>query len=723
MRVTVGPPILMINHGSTFMATDLGGEINPHSHLGIFSDDTRFLSNYACYVDGKPWIRLTSATTTYYAARVYLINPQFNSRKGEVAQGDLSLIISRTVEEGIHEDLDITNNASHHVDFNLEIALNSDFADIFEVESQNFVHRGHIETKWHEQENQLETSYKNNSFYRCLIYKPANFSSPPHYANGRITFAVSLAPSEAWHSCCKYNLIDHQHVREAVDLCYQTMLDPSTINTQIEKLHCQWRDSVTGIICANEDVVRLYRQSIEDLGSLRLYDYDFEPDIWLPAAGVPKFVTLFGRDSLTISLQNMIAHPGFARGALQKLGQLQATELDEWRDAQPGKILHEVRQGELAYFAKIPHTPYYGTADATPLFLITLHETWKWLGDDTLLQNNRDIAWRCLQWIDNYGDLDGDGFQEYEMQSSGGIENQGWKDSGNAVVYPDGSLVKAPKALCELQGYVFDAWMRMAEVFDVLGERSTAAELRSKAAKLQVSFEEHFWCEELDCYVFALDPDKQQVRSLTSNPGHCLWSGIASPERAARVVKRLMEPDMWSGWGIRTLSSKNAAYNPYSYHLGSIWPHDNGIIAMGFKRYGFVAEVAEIAHGIFDAAKYFASYRLPELYAGIKREPGAFPVPYIEANVPQGWAAASVFHLIQAILGLQADAPHNLLYVDPHLPEWLPEIELQHVEIGNSRVNLQFWREGDATKWDAVVKSGKVEVKQQSWQPWRINTI
>ncbi|MEA5515818.1 glycogen debranching N-terminal domain-containing protein [Nodularia sp. UHCC 0506] len=721
MRVTVGPPILMINHGSTFMATDLAGAINPYSHLGIFSDDTRFLSHYACYVDGSPWIRLTSTTTTYYAARVYLLNPQFTSKQGKIAQGDLSLIISRTVEQGIHEDLDITNHASHPVNFNLEIALGSDFADIFEVESQQCVRRGHIETRWREPENQLETSYKNDTFYRCLIYKPCNFTSQPHYANGRITFEISLEPSQTWHACCKYHLIDHKHLREAVDFCYENMINPITINTEIERLHCQWRDSVTGIVCGNEDVMRLYRQSVEDLGSLRLYDYDFEPDIWLPAAGVPKFVTLFGRDSLIISLQNMIVHPGFARGALQKLGQLQATELDNWRDAQPGKILHEVRQGELAHFAKVPHTPYYGTADATPLFLITLHETWKWLGDDSLLQNNRDKALRCLEWIDNYGDLDGDGFQEYQTQSSRGIENQGWKDSGNAVVYPDGSQVKAPKALCELQGYVFDAWMRMAEVFDVLGEGNFAQELRTKAAKLQVSFEEHFWSEDLDCYVFALDPEKKPVRSLTSNAGHCLWSGIARTERAARVVKRLMQPDMWSGWGIRTLSTENHAYNPYSYHLGSIWPHDNGIIAMGFKRYGFVTEVAAVAHGIFDAGKYFASYRLPELFAGIKQEPGAFPVPYIEANVPQGWAAASVFHLIQAILGLQANAPHQLLYIDPHLPAWLPEIELQHLEIGNSRVDLQFWRKGETTHWDAVVKSGEIEVKQQTWQPWKIH--
>ncbi|MBW4556679.1 MAG: amylo-alpha-1,6-glucosidase [Trichormus sp. ATA11-4-KO1] len=718
MRVTVGPPILMINHGSTFMATDLSGQINPYSHLGIFSDDTRFLSNYACYVDSNPWIRLTSTTTRYYAARVYLTNPQFTSRYGTVAQGDLSLIISRTVEQGIHEDLDITNHGLEPVSFNLEITLRSDFADIFEVESQQFVRRGHIETRWHEKQNQLETSYQNDNFYRCLIYKPSNYSSDPHYANGCVTFDVALEPGESWHACCKYNLIDHEHVREAVDYCYQTMVDLTIINTEIERLHCQWRDSVTGIVCANEDVVRIYRQSIEDLGSLRLYDYDFEPDVWLPAAGVPKFVTLFGRDSLIISLQNMIVHPGFARGALQKLGQLQAKELDDWRDAQPGKILHEVRQGELAHFQHIPHTPYYGTADATPLFLITLHETWKWLGDNSLLQDNRDVALRCLEWIDIYGDLDGDGFQEYQTQSSGGIENQGWKDSGNAIVYPDGSQVKAPKALCELQGYVFDAWMRMAEVFDVLGESNFAQELRIKAAKLQVRFEEQFWSDDLDCYVFTLDPDKQPVRSLTSNAGHCLWSGIASPEHAARVVKRLMQPDMWSGWGIRTLSTKNPAYNPYSYHLGSVWPHDNGIIALGFKRYGFATEAAQVAYGIFDAAKYFASYRLPELFAGIQRQPGAFPVPYIEANVPQGWAAASVFQLIQAMLGLQADAPNQLLYVDPHLPEWLPELELQHVEIGNARVDLQFWREGEITHWDAVVKSGAVEIKQQVWQPW-----
>ncbi|MEA5619794.1 glycogen debranching N-terminal domain-containing protein, partial [Cronbergia sp. UHCC 0137] len=600
MRITVGPPILTINHGSTFMATDLDGQINYNTHLGIFSDDTRFLSHYACYIDGKPWVRLTSTTTRYYAARVYLTNPIFISKHQEISQGSLSLIISRTVEEGIHEDIDIANHGLESVNFNLEIDLRSDFADMFEVESGKFVQRGHIETRWDESELELQTSYHHDNFYRCLIYQPKNYSSSPHYANGRITFEITLDAGAIWHSCCKYNLIEQQHIRKAVDSCYLETVDSTIINTEIERRHEQWCKSITDIVSSNENVVRLYRQSIEDLGSLRLYDYDFDPDIWLPAAGVPKFVTLFGRDSLIISLQNMIVHPGFARGTLKKLAELQASELDDWRDAQPGKILHEIRRGELAYFQQIPHTPYYGTADATPLFLILLHETWKWLGDNSLLYDYRNVALGCLQWIDNYGDLDGDGFQEYQTRSSQGIENQGWKDSGNAIVYADGSQVKAPKALCELQGYVFDAWMRMAEVFEVLGEGDFAGELRSKARKLQIRFEESFWCEDLGFYAFALDSEKQPVRSLSSNIGHCLWSGIISPERAAIVVKRLLQPDMWNGWGIRTLNTENPAYNPFSYHLGSVWPHDNGIIAMGFKRYGFAVETTQIAEGIFN---------------------------------------------------------------------------------------------------------------------------
>lgn len=719
MRVTVGPPILTINHGSTFMVTDLDGQIEPDSFLGIFADDTRFLSYYACYADGNSWIRLRSTTTTYYAAQVYLTNPTFETEEGTIAQGTLSLIVSRTVEQGIHEDLDLTNYGLKPVRFSLEIAMRSDFADIFEVQTRSFVRRGCLETRWEGDRKALNTIYRNKDFYRCLTYQPRNYTSQPYYANGRITFEVVLEPGESWHTCGNYILIKQDTVREPIHICYEKAVD-TEVNTELEHLHQQWQKSVTGITVANEEFYRLYHQSVSDLGALRLYDYDIGADVWIPAAGVPKFVTIFGRDSLIVSLQNAIVHPGFAKGTLKKLAQLQATEWDDWRDSEPGKILHEIRQGELAHFHKVPHTPYYGTADATPLFLIVLHETWKWLGDNALLQEYRETALHCLEWIDRYGDLDGDGFQEYKTRSGLGIENQGWKDSGDSIVYPDGTQVEAPKALCELQGYVFDAWMRMAEVFDALGERELATELRTKAAKLQVRFEERFWCEDIGYYALTLDRDKKPVSTIASNAGHCLWSGIVSRDRASRVVKKLLEPDMWSGWGIRTLSANNPAYNPFSYHRGSIWPHDNGFIAMGFKRYGFVDEVAHLARSISEAASYFASYRLPELYAGIENLPGAFPVPYIEANVPQAWAAGSVFHLLQAILGLQADAPNNCLYVDPCLPYWIPDLTLHSLEIGNARVELRFWRENERTCWDASILSGEIDVREQSWQPWNV---
>ncbi|MGI8550423.1 MAG: amylo-alpha-1,6-glucosidase [Dehalococcoidia bacterium] len=382
--------------------------------------------------------------------------------------------------------------------------------------------------------------------------------------------------------------------------------------------------------------------------------------------------------------------------------------------------MHELRVGELAHFKKVPHTPYYGTADATILYLIVLHEAWKWLGDPALLREFRDVALGCLEWIDRFGDLDGDGFQEYKTYSTLGYENLGWKDAGDAVVYPDGSQVKQPKALCELQGYVFDAWMRMSEVFDALDEPERAARLRRKAADLQTRFEARFWSEEIGFYAYGLDANKQPIKTIASNAGHCLWSGIASPDHAAAVVPRLLQPDMWSGWGNRTLSARNPAYTPFSYQLGSVWPHDNGIIALGFKRYGFAAEASRIARDISEAAGHFASYRLPELYAGIERRPGTFPVQYLGANVPQAWAAGSVFHLVQAILGLQADAPNNRLYVDPELPPWLPEVTLHGLKVGKAGIDLHFQRDGDSTRWEIAAQTGLLDVQQRPWQPWQV---
>ncbi len=712
VEISVGPPVLTINQGSTFMVTDLNGEIAADSQLGVFASDTRFVSYYAIFANGQPWVRLTSSATTYYATRIVLTNPTFVTEQGDVPAGTLGLIISRTVGEGIHEDLDVTNYGLTPVQFNLEVALRSDFADLFEVKSHKFVRRGHIETEWDTQHGELRVSYNNRDFHRRFTYRLLNSNSRPHYANGRVTFELALAPGTTWHSCCYYLLMHGQREQAPLYSCYQVRSE-----IQLDQLQRQWQVRATKLTSTNEDVYRVYRQSVEDLGALRLHDHDFAPDVWLPAAGVPWFVTIFGRDSLIVSLQSMLVYPRLALGVLKKLAQYQATAMDDWRDAEPGKMLHEIRFGELAHFHKIPHTPYYGTADATVLYLTVLHEAWKWLGDESLLHEYWEVAERCLGWIEQYGDLDGDGFQEYKTRSSLGYENVGWKDAEDAIVYPDGRQVKQPKALCELQGYVFDAWMRMAEVAGALGEPERAAALRKKAAELQGRFEAQFWCDDIGFYAFGLDPDKRPIKTIASNAGHCLWSGIASPEHAQRVVKRFLEPDMWSGWGIRTLSSRNPAYNPLSYQRGSVWPHDNGLIALGFKRYGYGAEAARVFRDISEAASYFVGYRLPELYAGIERHPGTFPVQYLGANVPQAWAAGSVFHLLQAVLGLRADAPNNQLFVDPDLPAWLPDVTLQGLRVGRARLTLRFRRDGERTQWDASIDEGDIEVQEKPWTP------
>ena len=712
VQVSVGPPVLTINQSSTFMVTDLTGEISGEGELGVFADDTRFVSYYAISANGEPWKPLTASATAHNGASVHLTNRAVPTEDGDVAQGTVALTITRVVDEGIHEDLDVTNYSLDAVRFHLEIALRSDFADLFEVKAHRFVRRGHIDTEWDEERSELHTSYTNRDFHRRFTFHPFNSDVRPHFANGRVTFPIELAPGATWHTCCEYVLAHDDKVRAPA---HEHPVDGA------DETQRRWLDAATTLICSNEDVYRLFRRSVEDMGAMRLRDHDAAPDVWLPAAGVPWFVTIFGRDSLIVSLQTMAVHSCLALGTLETLAGLQATEHDDWRDAEPGKIPHEIRFGELAHFKRIPHTPYYGTADATPLYLIALHEAWRWRGDTSLLREYRDTAIRCLEWIDRDGDLDGDGFQEYRTRSSRGYENMGWKDAGDAVVYPDGSQVPQPKALCELQGYVFDAWMRTAEVFEALDEPDRATELRGKAAELQRRFEDAFWCEDIDFYAFTLDPQKRPVKTISSNAGHLLWSGIVHPERAGRVVKRLLEPDMWSGWGIRTLSSDNPAYNPLSYQRGSVWPHDNGIIAMGFRRYGFGAEAARVARDISGAASSFVSYRLPELYAGIERRKASFPVLYPGANVPQAWAAGTVFHLLQALLGLEADAPNGRLFVDPELPGWLPDVTLHGVKVGADVLDLQFWREGDRSRWEVLGQTGDIRVQERSWRPWPLD--
>ncbi|MEP6887559.1 MAG: glycogen debranching N-terminal domain-containing protein [Nitrospirales bacterium] len=712
IEVTVGPPVITINHGHTFLISEFDGTVTNASDQGLYCRDTRYVSRYQLYIDGQPWTLLSSGTSAYYASRAYLVNPAVRTDQGVLAPGIVGLVITRAISEGLDEDLDLHNYSPHPLHFTLEMLVRSDFADIFEVKAKKLTRRGDIETRWESGEQQLVSRYTHQDFRRSLIVSIEQATSRAAYGNGRITFTIDLPPHSTWHSCCHYDLVEGEIGPRAVHHC-ATAFD----TTEPAQSLVRWKEATTQLTSSNEDWYLLYRQAVEDMAALRLPYNHAHAKTFVPAAGVPWFVSIFGRDSLIVSLQNMMVYPDFARGTLHRLAELQATEVDAYRDAEPGKMPHELRSGELAYFRRIPHTPYYGTADATILYIITVHEAWKWLGDDLLFPHLEDVVNRCVNWMDRYGDRDGDGFQEYQTRSSHGYENMGWKDAGDAVMYPDGSLVKGPKALCELQGYVFDAKQRLAEVAEYFGDAARAVQLRQEASALQTRFEEQFWCEDVGYYAYALDGDKQPVKTITSNAGHLLWSGIARPDRAERVVRRLMQPDMWSGWGIRTLSEMHPAYNPFSYQNGSAWPHDNGIIAMGFKRYGFAKEAGLIARDISEAGSYFSFHRLPELYAGIKRAGGTFPVQYLGANVPQAWAAGSVFHLLRAILGLDADAQKKQLIVNPVLPQWLPDITLRKLRIGKAVIDLRFWREGERTRYEVLSADGELSVAGRDSSP------
>ena len=712
LEIKVGPPQLAVHQGYTVMVSDPDGQIQTEGEKGLYFLDTRLISSWALSVDGLSWTLLNGGALGASAARVYCTNPQIRTVDGVIPENTLGLILGRHIDAGMREDVHITNYGAEEVRFNLELAIRSDFADIFEVKAKNVTRRGEIRTDWSPATQELTTSYRNEDFSRSIKVAASEQQSAMIYANGRLTFSVNLKPGASWRTSLLYAFSNGEEWSVAPKNSIDDYM--SSDATQARKL---WQESVLKVETSNDAFEMTFAQAIDDMAALRLPIEGTDHLQFVPAAGLPWFVALFGRDSLIISLQNAIVHPEFALGALLVLARYQATERDDYRDAEPGKIHHELRRGELAHFKLIPHTPYYGTADATPLYLITLHSAWMCTGDRALLTRHLEAAERCLDWIDKYGDRDGDGFQEYQTRSSAGYENQGWKDSGDAVMNVDGSLVKGPKALCELQGYVYDAWLRMAHIYDALDRGDDASKLRRKAGALFQKFNEMFWNEAEGFYAYALDGEKKQVLSVASNPGQCLWSGIVPPERARRVADRLMKPDMWSGWGIRTLSADHARFNPFNYQTGAVWPHDNGFIAQGMKRYGFHDETCQIAEAITRAANYFAMDQLPELFAGTQWDGSNFPVQYVSANVPQGWAAGSIFALLQAMLGFQPDAPNGVLYVDPVLPDWMSDLTVRDLRVGSLIFDIRFTLKDGKTDFE-VTRGNKDAVLRRSMKEW-----
>ncbi len=712
--VQVGPASITINRDDRFLVCQPDGRILGGIDDGFFTRDTRLISGYDLRINGHRPMLLNSAPIQFFSARFEYTNEAFLDDIGPVDKQSLSIRVDRTVDEGVHEDLDVVNYARRPVRLTIEIAIDSDFADIFDVRKNTLVRRGQLNTRWFRSRGELRTTYTNGPFERELIVAVEKADSPIQYANGRLVFVARIAPKGVWHACLKWLPLtakDRAGRRRPSTLPCNAVDDPRPI--------ARPRLPTVAIDTPNWTVKRTWEQAIRDLDALRLEDPTFERNVVIPAAGVPWFVTLFGRDTLVVSMQSISGYPEFASGALRRLGAMQATETDPERDMEPGKIPHEIRHGELAQLGILPYQPYYGTHDATSLYVIVLSYLYQWLGDESILRRYLENAEAAMRWIDRYGDRDHDGLQEYGTRSSHGYYNQGWKDAGDAIVDADGRLASLPIATCELQGYVYDAKLRMGDIYEVLGRPKDARRLRREARVLFERVNETLWWEEEGTYALGLDGAKRQIRSVASNAGHLLQSGIVPPDRAARVVKRLLADDMWSGWGVRTLSSDHPYYNPFSYQTGSVWPHDNALIAGGFRRYGFDAEAARVAKGTFDAAERLSGYRLPELFAGLYKAEASFPVQYPGANVPQAWAAGSVLRLIAILAGIHAttDASGSRIYVNPALPDWLPEVTIRNLRAGGGSLDLAL-SDGEVEVLNNTTRFEVIHAAAPRPEPW-----
>ena len=664
--------MLTILEGSTFCVSDDLGDVSGET-AGFFAWDTRFLSRLELRVDGQRPLPLSSGRLQHFAAAFYLRNPRVNGLPGD----SLSISRQRFIGTGLQERIAVQNESMERLAFELSVELGTDFADIISVKQHDFA----LGDPEHAPALPPQAPARHESGNGAIVFEePAGdartrvlLSQRGQIANGTVTFPLELESHERWELRLDILPSFGDEPAEAVPAVERLDEEIEVLGDVVEA----WTVRVPKLRGGWEALRRAFDQSIADLAALRIRSGEERRPLF--AAGMPWFMTVFGRDTAITSLQTLVLGPELASGALDVLADLQAAEDDPAIDAEPGKIVHEVRYGRAAetWFAR-----YYGSVDSTPLFLCLLGETFRWTDDTALMTRLKAPALRALEWIDRYGDRDGDGFVEYCRRTERGLANQSWKDSGDSQRFHDGRLAEAPIAPVEVQGYVYDAKRGLAEIArKAWRDAELADRLEREAAELRARFNEAFWIPDRGgFYALALDGEKRQVDSRCSNMGHLLWSGIVPPERVQAVADQLLSESLWSGWGIRTMASDEAAYNPLSYHNGTVWPHDSALAAWGLARHGHVEAARRIARAIVEAAGHF-EWSLPEVFAGFARTETPFPIAYPTAARPQAWAAGTPILLARVLLGLEPDRPHQRLVttLEDELPSWLDGLRLEGV--------------------------------------------
>jgi glycogen debranching enzyme len=692
----------VLKQGDTFAIFDCHGDVlsTGMGEQGIFHEGTRFLSRWELRIGGtRPLLLSSTINERNELLAVDLMNPDlFDDHEVHVPKEALHFFRSKFLwRESCFERIRITNYNREPIRLTLTLSFASDFRDIFEVRGMRRSRRGEF------QETAVgpsEVLFSYLGLDEAVRRTRLSFSpEPASLSASDASFTLELGPGEPatlyFTVSCECQGCDPSHAAY------------SAAFAQAGRFSEELREGQCEIETSNDQFNVWLNRSSDDL----LMMLTKTPQGLYPFAGVPWFSTPFGRDGIITALEMLWMNPQVARGVLAYLAHTQAAEVNPGQDAEPGKILHETRKGEMAALGEIPFGQYYGSVDSTPLFVVLAGSYYERTGDQAFIEGIWPNILQALQWMDTYGDADGDGFLEYARHSEEGLIQQGWKDSGDSIFHADGSLAEGPIALCEVQGYAFQARRQAAVLAGVLGEKELAAELHARAGSLQEKFQQDFWCAELSNYAIALDGRKRPCRVRASNAGHCLFSGIASREHAALIAEELLSPKFFSGWGVRTIAVREARYNPMAYHNGSIWPHDNAMIAYGLARYGFTRQAMEILEGLFHTAIAVDLHRLPELFCGFERHAGLNPILYPLACAPQSWAAASVFLLLQACTGLFVDARSSQVrFSHPSLPPFLDEVRIKNLRVGSAGVDLLLKRYPSDVGINILRREGELEI-------------